>query len=123
MSFRLKSKIPQHQLILDHLRGMPKEEKVDLFVRAMGEYLGHPVDDAQSATIAALRQIVNDLLRVLDEANKLIRQMARGEFVGRGAQDQVEREAKELSANFIAAMNAQQRPARITREPSSDDEE
>lgn len=125
VSFRLFRRDPDQAQILDALKGVPKEQKVDLFVRAMLDYMGKPIYDDNAATAAELRTMINELLQVLGSAHELIAKLSRATVISHEVQREIDDNTKkyQLSSEFITKMNQQQRAAKVLRQPSSTDEE
>lgn len=125
VSFRLMRKIPDHAAVLDELNDLPKDEKVDLFVRSVLAYKGKPIRDDNAATAAELREMLNNTLQILGEANQLISRLSRNGLVNEQGKREIEDSAgrRQLSMEFVDKMNQQQRAAKVLRQPSSTEEE
>ncbi len=123
VSFRLKRDNPDHAEILKALEQVPKQDRVDLFARAMMDYWDKPIRDDNAATAVELREMVSELLQALGTAHDLIRKLSNGVTVTQEIQQAIDDNSRKLNPDFITQMNQQKRPPKVLRQPSSNDEE
>jgi hypothetical protein len=123
VSFRLKRAIPDHEQVLAEFDALGKDQKVDLFVKAVLSYLGKPIYEDNAATAEQLRAMTNEVIKALGEANQLISKLRQGNFKLDEGDNKVANKINTLSEDFINKMNSQQRAAKSLRPPSDDEEE
>jgi hypothetical protein len=123
VSFRLKRSVTDHEQVLEELDALNKDQKVDLFVKAVLNYLGKPIHEDNAATAEQLRAMMNEVIKALGEANQIISKLRQGNFKLDDGENKTVARINALSEDFISKMNSQQRAAKTLRPPSDDGEE